>query len=906
MAASPSVLSQTLQSITTTKIEELEKQRQKYEETKRKILDLTRDAGDSIHKRISRLHAGVKELQLLPEAELENIDRWLHQSQYDPTIPESMLVNFESELRSRLDRQTRKLDLADLYSRLLIEWINSPSSSDGDAERLDSSMVDEDFDVVQDIQKEKLQQLREKFEKVVFEPLMTDSEDITRYLETLFSGDEGQDALKLLRETVKNHGKLLLSEKQPVERKSLKQCIQSLLKNDLLNDQKLATLGEFLHDDTVLDEIANVLNMRYANLGNWSWNVGGKGMPVLPRQSLNGKWRVMMDEDVLQALLTHYIGNKWCVFLKKSLHRVIERIAFWAKDCGIPEEDQALRRYYLNEGAHRWTVKKGTEKERHDVYKDHFFLAPMPGREFQDAVGYDDDGGSDDDDYDESTINLNGDNNLSPKEVKQLLLRTLATEVLMGRAFDGEVAVVQSDFLWFATSVSHNTIFAVLRFVGFEEEWINFFKNFLEPPLDMLTGDPIRIRRRGLPMAHIFEKVFGELILFFMDVAVSQQANILLYRFHDDLWLCGKPDSCAKAWLTMENFAKIMGLEFNKSKTGSVYLVEGGRTKKPEVVKVLPEGPVAINFLVLDPITGEWTINRSHVEEHVAQLSKQLNGAKSVLQWVKTWNSCIGRFFSYTFGEPSNCFGRKHLVAIFQTHQDIQSFLFNDQNGNGNSVVEHLKQMIISRFNVSDIPDAFLYMPEALGGLGLHNPFVPLSLVSPHVCEDPKLLIHAFLESEREAYNKAKREFENLTESERRKRFKNAFPRDEDTGTRHYAPATEGQNEFFSFEKYTQWRQYTNDALNTLYCRLNTVAFKKTINFSHAVRQELNKLSGPPANLKELCQGNIDPEMGWLIQFYSSELEEKCGGLSIVDRSFLPLGVLKAMRKKKVAWQMAL
>ncbi|KMU75421.1 hypothetical protein CISG_05056 [Coccidioides immitis RMSCC 3703] len=102
MAASPSVLSQTLQSITTTKIEELEKQRQKYEETKRKILDLTSDAGDSIQKRISRLHAGVKELQLLPEAELENMDRWLHQSQYDPTIPESMLVNFESDLRSRV------------------------------------------------------------------------------------------------------------------------------------------------------------------------------------------------------------------------------------------------------------------------------------------------------------------------------------------------------------------------------------------------------------------------------------------------------------------------------------------------------------------------------------------------------------------------------------------------------------------------------------------------------------------------------------------------------------------------------------------------------------------------------------------------------------------------------------
>lgn len=279
MAASPSVLSQTLQSITITKIEELETQRQTYEETKRKILDSVRERGD-IYERISRLHAGVKELQLLPESELENIIRWLDQSRYDPTVPESMLQGFEAELRSRLDRQTRKLDLADLYSRLLIEWINTPGSNEQDVETLDAS--EEDFDVVQNIQKERLQQLREKFEKVVFEPLTTDEQEITRYLESLFSGDDGERALKNLRAGISDYGEMLFAEKRPVDRKNLKRCIQSMLKNDLLNDEKLTSLGEFLNDDTVLDEIANVLNMRYANLNNWSWNLGKKGMPVLP------------------------------------------------------------------------------------------------------------------------------------------------------------------------------------------------------------------------------------------------------------------------------------------------------------------------------------------------------------------------------------------------------------------------------------------------------------------------------------------------------------------------------------------------------------------------------------------------------------------------------------------------
>lgn len=36
-------------------------------------------------------------------------------------------------------------------------------------------------------------------------------------------------------------------------------------------------------------------------------------------------------------------------------------------------------------------------------------------------------------------------------------------------------------------------------------------------------------------MAYIFEKLLGELVLFFMDLAVTQQANTLLYGFHDNV-----------------------------------------------------------------------------------------------------------------------------------------------------------------------------------------------------------------------------------------------------------------------------------------------------------------------------------------------------------------------------------
>ena len=344
----------------------------------------------------------------------------------------------------------------------------------------------------------------------------------------------------------------------------------------------------------------------------------------------------MMDEDVLDALFTHWIGMEWGVSLKNVLDEVTMHAGFWKSANELTPEEVQESDYYKFP-----RERNSVDKERQKEYGKHFFMAPLPSELPQSGDPYDDD-------YSEPGTSPE---KKSPKEIKQLLLRTIATEVIVRRSLDGEVAVVQSDFQWFATSVAHSTIFAVLRFMGFQEEWINFFKKVLEPPLDMLNGKPVRTRKRGLPMAQIFGKLFGELVLFFMDLTVDQEARMLLYRFHDDLWLVGKPQKCAKAWESMTTFAKVMGLEFNKHKTGSVYLLEGDKTRDPNTAKALPEGPVVINFLVLDPNSGDWTINKEHVQQHVEQLRKQLAGSKSVLEWIKTWNSCIGRFFMYTFGE---------------------------------------------------------------------------------------------------------------------------------------------------------------------------------------------------------------------------------------------------------------
>lgn len=281
MASSSSLLSRTLQSITVTKIQELEKQRTSYE--KRKVQVLTSAAQiKNLRKRVLHLHASVKDLDIWSNDELENIRRWLHQSEYDPSVPEATLNKFEQQLQSQLEIKSRKLDHADLYSRLLMEWIESSSNGDSESDMVESSSLDDPFEMVQTAQKERLQQLREKFERVVFEPLETNETDIDKYLHSLFKGDAGERALGRLRNSVTNHGKPMLGRNRLFDARSLKWCIKALLKNDLLNDEKKATLQEFLKDDAVLDEIRDVLNMRYNALQNWSWDLGDGGMPVVP------------------------------------------------------------------------------------------------------------------------------------------------------------------------------------------------------------------------------------------------------------------------------------------------------------------------------------------------------------------------------------------------------------------------------------------------------------------------------------------------------------------------------------------------------------------------------------------------------------------------------------------------
>jgi hypothetical protein len=131
-----------------------------------------------------------------------------------------MLKSFEEQLRTKLENQSCKLSPADLYSHLMTEWVNPPSSTPQQSSSPESEDSEDSYEVLER-QKERLQQLCDKFESVVFEPLETDEVEIDNYIQDLFSGEEGTKALKSLRQTVKNYGNTMLADTSPFDQDSL-------------------------------------------------------------------------------------------------------------------------------------------------------------------------------------------------------------------------------------------------------------------------------------------------------------------------------------------------------------------------------------------------------------------------------------------------------------------------------------------------------------------------------------------------------------------------------------------------------------------------------------------------------------------------------------------------------------
>ena len=874
-----SFLSQTLQSITTTKTREQDKRRKTFEARRAKIVEEAQAASDerarlqvllSGFQKLSSSNKGVWYVDDDRNNAVRNVSRYLEQSHRDPSVSSTLLRSFEENFRNKLDQESQRFAFADLYYRLLGEWTDGKSEpitkSDPKEEELDSSF--------EHVQKYNLENLRDKFSNVVFTPLETDEIEINQYMASFFEDDHAASILEKLRTEVASFASDLKALASPFNSAVLKSCIQALLTNDLLDDDAKMTLSEFSNNDVVLDEIADVLNLRFSDLDNWTWEAD-EGMYYEPRRQANGKYRIMMDQDILQALFLHYIAVSWCEKLKSLFRGLPEDYKFWKGSMKMTTDQLDRHRYFTGSTP---ASAKGLAYEKAATFRDTFLLSSLPNslRDGSDPYGENNDEG------DETKTGL---------AIRQTLLRQIATDVIIRRSLYGAVAVVQSDLQWYATGLPHSTLWAVLGFWGVPADWLSFFKKFAEAPLRMgsTPGVDVRARKRGIPITDAFEKFFGECVLFSMDVAVNRLSRMTLIRFHDDLWLSGEPTQVANAWQTIERFVKVLGLDINFSKTGSVYFSNEGRDAT--LAAKFPQGSVCMGMLELTD-DGEWAIDQKQVSAHRQQLQKQLGKCTSIISWVVTWNACMGKFFQNVFGSPANCFGQAHVDAILETYSNMQRELFASHDG---SVTSFLREQILRLFGVEDIPDAFFFLPEEFGGLGLQNPFIPLFLLKDQLMEDPLKRIADFEKAERAKYKDIMETFNALSALEKQRRHKRIFD-----GNNKSLPMLD--EAFFSFEEYTLYRETYSHELLLAHQDLMQKPSVQNIKLTNEIKPWFSELRHSHG------QGwdDLSSENKWIMHLYAEELKKRFGALSIVDRNLLPSGVMKMLKRKKVTWQLIL
>ncbi|RYO76037.1 hypothetical protein DL766_009589 [Monosporascus sp. MC13-8B] len=139
-----SVLSSTIQDITNTKLEELSKRRSRFEAQKAQLIS-SLDHEKRPLKRLQILSSGVKACYAVKtdmsgkvllgqtknrdlELELQNLDCFLAQAAYDPSVSAGMMDKWEKSLLRHLGTQSLKFQYASLYAQLVTEWLAAEKS----------------------------------------------------------------------------------------------------------------------------------------------------------------------------------------------------------------------------------------------------------------------------------------------------------------------------------------------------------------------------------------------------------------------------------------------------------------------------------------------------------------------------------------------------------------------------------------------------------------------------------------------------------------------------------------------------------------------------------------------------------------------------------------------------------
>lgn len=862
-----------------------------------------------------------------PADVLFRLKRLLATGELDPAVSGSgeIIAEWQEKLQDILLKEERRMETASLIGKIVEEWVSASKS-------LQEVKEQGEVTATAETKKEQL----DMFTNLVFSPHPVDIDPeaqqklIKESLDALFqSTPEASAFIKAFRNRFRKLSSKFHNAIDAEDIDYIKTLVGSVASSDIFTNDKRSFLKDhILPSSTILSEILDVLRMWSSDLGSWTWESAGLGggeggVKLTPRFHINGKYRIYLDLAPTTALFAHHIGTWYSTHMKHQLKTVFNPdIAAWIGGGARPLDAKFAEKLFeclpdevpqpLCED--RFSPLATIERRRRRRQRDVFFLNHLPDELTASPVqGYVNAGEGNDDSAAEKK-NAGG---IQSSMVKEQILHTCIAELHLAKALSTHggsktFTIVNSDFKWFGPSLSHETLASVLLYFGFSSEFIEFFRRYLNVPSyfdgETPTPDNIKTRVRGIPLGHPLCDMTAELMLFCLDFLVNKVSggDVHLYRCFDDIWFWG-PDKekCELVWTEVQKFAETFGLEFNFEKSGSACFTftEDGSITASEPGNILPRGPIKWGFLTLTS-EGKLTPDTKMVEGHITELTRQMSSAKSsssILAFANAWNRYYATFLPYHFASPCYALGKSHSIMVIKQLAEIQRAVLQNLNrGKPTTLVNFLRDRISTHFpgefDGAEIPEAWFYWPSKLGGLGLQNPILKLNaeMVWKSNMEDPvdtttKVEAETFLNRQKTADKLAYR------------RAKDAWER-----TVNPVQPTPGlvRRSLIEESEFLTEEEYTSPEARSKFHAAWALVYGKLLE-KPADEPELQEvLPGPGEELvEELDVVNTIADWKFIFAMYGSRVLKRWGGLKLVEREWVPAGLLEGARQARGGWE---
>jgi len=113
----------------------------------------------------------------------------------------------------------------------------------------------------------------------------------------------------------------------------------------------------------------------------------------------------------------------------------------------------------------------------------------------------------------------------------------------------------------------------------------------------------------------------------------------------------------------------------------------------------------------------------------------------------------------------------------------------------------------------------------------------------------------------------------------------------------------EDLKDFMGFDEFSRYRERLSRELGGVYAKMMEEPNIEGVRTSGAVDEVVRELKRLQP---EIFKRGEEEEVKWILAMFEKELKLKFGGLRLVEKELLPLGILTILRRRRVAWEMVL